>query len=179
MPERPPAGEAAIRLDPFEAGHLAAFSAMFEDPDVGRFTRLPTAPPPDYAESWLRRYEDGRRDGSCEAFAIVDSEHGEFLGIGVAPRIDREAKTLELGYVVTPAARGRGVATEALRLLTEWSFTKIGALRVELFISTDNDASKAVARRCGYVREGVLRSAHVKEGLREDTEIWSRLPGDP
>ena len=169
----------AVRLSPFDSGHLGAFAAMFDDPDVRRFTRLPTAPPPDFAESWLRRYEDGRRDGTSEAFAIVAAEDGGFLGIGVAPRIDREAQTLELGYVVAPAARGRGVATETLRLLTAWSFAEVGALRVELFISIDNEASKTVARRCGYVREGVLRSAHVKEGLREDTEIWSRLPGDP
>ena len=55
----------------------------------------------------------------------------------------------------------------------------MGALRVELFISAENEASQAVATRCGYVREGVLRSAYFKEGLREDTEIWSRLPSDP
>ena len=107
------------------------------------------------------------------------AESGDFLGVALAPRIDREARTLELGYVVAPAARGRGIATEALRLLTAWSFDEIHALRVELFISAENEASKTVAARCGYVREGVLRSAHVKEGLREDTEIWSRLPGDP
>jgi RimJ/RimL family protein N-acetyltransferase len=109
----------------------------------------------------------------------VDAGSEGFLGIAVAPRIDREARTVELGYVVASAARGRGVATEALRLLTAWSFTELGALRIELFISVENNASQRVAGRCGYVREGVLRSAHVKEGLREDTEIWSRLPGDP
>jgi RimJ/RimL family protein N-acetyltransferase len=175
VPERP----VAIRLEPFDAGHLGAFTAMFDDSDMLRFTRLPTVPPPGYAETWLGRYEDGRRDGTSEAFAVVDAETGEFLGIGVAPRIDDEARTLELGYVVAPAARGRGVATETLRLLTDWSFSERGILRVELFISAENEASKAVATRCGYVREGALRSAYFKEGLREDTEIWSRLPADP
>jgi RimJ/RimL family protein N-acetyltransferase len=70
------------------------------------------------------------------------------------------------------------VATQALRLLTEWGFAELGALRLELFISVDNEASKRVAERCGYVREGVLRSVHLKEDLRVDTEIWSRLPSD-
>jgi RimJ/RimL family protein N-acetyltransferase len=51
--------------------------------------------------------------------------------------------------------------------------------RVELLISVDNPASKRVAERCGYVREGVLRSLHVKQDVREDTEIWSRLVDDP
>ena len=81
--------------------------------------------------------------------------------------------------MVAPAARGRGVATETLRRLTAWGFSEVGALRLELLISVENAASKRVAQRCGYVREGVLRSAHFKDGLREDTEIWSRLPTDP
>jgi RimJ/RimL family protein N-acetyltransferase len=71
------------------------------------------------------------------------------------------------------------VATQALRLLTEWGFSELDALRLELLIGVDNEASKRVAERCGYVREGVLRSVHFKLDIREDTEIWSRLPSDP
>jgi RimJ/RimL family protein N-acetyltransferase len=70
------------------------------------------------------------------------------------------------------------VATEALCLLTEWAFSELGMQRLELLISVDNEGSKRVAVRCGYVREGVLRSHYFKSGLREDTEIWSRLPSD-
>lgn len=143
-----------------------------------RFTRVPTPVPPGFAETWVRRYEEGRRDGTCEAFAVVDGE-GAFLGLAMAPVIDREGRTAELGCVVAPAALGRGVATHALRRLTEWSFETLDALRLELRIDVDNEASKRVAANCGYVRKGVLRSVHVKQGVRADTEIWSRLPGDP
>lgn len=52
-------------------------------------------------------------------------------------------------------------------------------LRLELLISVANEASKRVATRAGYVREGVLRSLYLKPGVREDTEIWSRLATDP
>ena len=79
---------------------------------------------------------------------------------------------------MAPAARGRGVGTKALRLLTEWAFGERGLLRLELMISIDNQASKIVAERAGYVREGVLRSLYVKEGVREDHELWSCLPSD-
>jgi RimJ/RimL family protein N-acetyltransferase len=166
-----------IRLELFAAQHLAGVEEMLDDPDVVRFTRIPEPVPPDFARTWLASYEDARREGTREAFAIVDDEDG-FLGIAVVPRLDRENRTAELGYITASAARGRGVATEALRQLTEWAFGELGMQRLELLISVDNPASKRVAERAGYVREGVLRSLWFKQGRREDTEIWSRLPGD-
>ena len=121
----------------------------------------------------------GRADGTREAFAVEDRSDGSFLGIAVAPSIDPEARTVELGYLVAPAARGRGVGTEALRLMVPWAFEVLGARRLELLISVDNEGSKVVARRSGFVFEGVLRGRHFKDDLWEDTEIWSRLPTDP
>lgn len=150
---------------------------MLDDPDVVRFTRIPEPVPPGFARTWLAAYEDARREGTREAFAIVGAGGG-FLGIAVAPRIDRETRTAELGYITASAARGRGVATEALRRLTEWAFAELEMERLELLISVGNPASKRVAERVGYVREGILRSLWFKQGAREDTEIWSRLPGD-
>jgi RimJ/RimL family protein N-acetyltransferase len=151
---------------------------MLDDPDLLRFTRIPEPVPPGFARTWLERYEEGRAAENREAFAVVD-DAGEFLGLALAPEIDRDTATAELGYAVTPGARGRGVASEALRQLTEWAFGQQGMVRLELLISVDNPASKKVAERCGYVREGVLRSSYVKPGRREDTEIWSRLATDP
>jgi RimJ/RimL family protein N-acetyltransferase len=166
-----------VRLMPFGDRHLPGFAAMLTDPDVKRFTRLPVPTPRGFPRTWLERYEQGRRDGTSEAFAIVD-DAGEFLGCAMAFGIEADAKTGELGYMVAPGARGRGVATAALRLLTGWGFAERGLLRLELLISVDNAASIRVAERCGYVREGVLRSLHVEQGVREDHELWSCLPSD-
>jgi RimJ/RimL family protein N-acetyltransferase len=166
-----------VRLVPLDRGHLEPLEALVTDPDVLRFTRIPEPPPPGFAAGWIETYEEGRRLGTREAFAIVDADDA-FLGLAVAPTIDRSTATAELGYVVAPAARGRGVATQALRLLTEWAFAEQRLERLELLISVDNEASRRVAARCGYVFEGVLRSHYFKAGLREDTELWSRLPGD-
>jgi RimJ/RimL family protein N-acetyltransferase len=167
-----------IALEPLARGHMPGVERLLGDPEVLRFTRVPEPPPTGFAESWYSRYESGRRDGTREGFAIVDGA-GEFLGLALVPRIDREAQTAELGYIVAAAARGRGVATEALRLLTSWAFEKRGAVRLELLIGVENEPSKRVAERSGYRREGLLRSVYLKQGRRENTEIWSRLRDDP
>lgn len=165
-------------MEPYTDAHRAGLAALVRDPDVLRFTRIPDPPPAGFVESWASVYEQGRQKGTREAFAIVDSDDGRFLGIAVVPRIDRESLTAELGYVVAPDARGRGVATAALLLLTGWAFSELGALRLELLIAVDNHASKRVAARSGYVCEGVLRSTYVKPGVRGDSELWSCLPTD-
>lgn len=167
-----------MRLEPLALRHLEEVGAILADPQVLRFTRIPVPTPPGFARTFHDLYAQGRRDGTRAAFAIVDEDDGGVLGIAVAPRIDRSARTAELGYVVAPEARGRGVATQALLLLTDWGFDELDALRLELLIGVDNDASKRVAAHCGYVHEGVLRSTHLKQDIRMDTEIWSRLPTD-
>jgi RimJ/RimL family protein N-acetyltransferase len=170
--------EPDIRIVPLERTDLDGLTSMRDDPQVVRFTRMPDPPPADFFQSWFARYEDGRIDGTREAFAIVDGERS-VLGIALAPAIDRGTATVELGYVIHGHARGRGLATRALELLTEWAFTELAAKRLELYISIANDGSKRVAAKNGYVYEGTLRSMYLKQARREDTEIWSKLPSDP
>jgi len=168
-----------VRLVPLGETHLDdVAAALLTDSDVLRFTRIPAPPPPDFPQKWLARYEQGRRDGTNEGFAALDAEE-RFLGLALAPEIDREGGEVELGYIVAPAARGRGVATEMLRQLTAWALAELGARRIWLVIDVDNPASERVAERCGYVREGVMRSIHLKQGMRVDASLWSRLPSDP
>jgi RimJ/RimL family protein N-acetyltransferase len=166
-----------LHLEPLSARHSAHLEALIADPDVLRFTRVPEPPPAGFVGRWLARYEDGRRAGTAEGFAVLGPE-GEFVGLGLVPDIDREAATVELGYIVAPAARGRGTATEILSRLTRWAFEEAGARRIQLIIEVANHASRRVAERCGYRLEGTMRSIHLKQDKRIDAELWSRLPSD-
>jgi RimJ/RimL family protein N-acetyltransferase len=150
---------------------------MLKDADVQRYTMVPVPVPDGFEREWLTRYEEGRAEGTREGFAIVDDD-GSFLGLALAFAIDHEGRELELGYTLTPSARGRGAATWALRALTEWAVRQLDPARIQLQISADNEASKRVAERAGYVYEGTLRSVHFKQGDRQDLEVWSRIEGD-
>jgi RimJ/RimL family protein N-acetyltransferase len=166
-----------IRLEPLGEQHLAGVAGLFDDEGVLRYTRVPDPVPDGWEREWLGFYVEGRREGTRDAFAVVDGD-GSFLGLGMGFGIDREGRQLELGYVVAPDARGRGVATRTLELLTDWSFSELEALRIELWISAGNEPSKRVAEKVGYRHEGTLRSYHFKQGRRDDFEIWSRLASD-
>jgi RimJ/RimL family protein N-acetyltransferase len=166
-----------LRLVPFGEEHLDEVRAMLDDPEILHFTRIPEPTPEDFPERWVERYRKARADGSGEGFAAIDGD-GRFVGLALAPTIDREEAEVELGYIVPPHARGRGVASEMLRQLTRWAFDEAGALRIVLIIDVENAASERVAERCGYVREGVMRSSYLKQGIRIDAAVWSRLPTD-
>ena len=172
-----PQPDRTLRLEPLAEEHLAGLTALTTDAEAVRFTRLPEPMPDGFARAWLERYQRGSADGTAYGFAAVDDD-GTFLGIGLAPHVDPEAREVELGYIVAREARGRGVATEMVRRLTAWAFAELGALRIYLLIDVQNVASERVAARCGYTREGVLRSVHLKPGRRIDQSVWSRLPTD-
>ncbi|SDJ98637.1 Acetyltransferase (GNAT) domain-containing protein [Actinopolyspora mzabensis] len=74
--------------------------------------------------------------------------------------------------------RGRGAATRTLRLLARWVFDHLTLARLELTCAPDNTASQRVAERCGFVREGVLRSHMCFQGGRRDSVMSSLLPGE-
>ena len=55
---------------------------------------------------------------------------------------------------------GRGYVTEAVRVMTEFAFQKLGAARMELLCNKDNAKSRKVASRTGYRLEGTHRQSH-------------------
>jgi RimJ/RimL family protein N-acetyltransferase len=166
-----------VRLVPLTEEHVDGMAEIVGDPDSLRFTRVPEPPPANFAATWIQRYVHGRTTGERDAWAVVD-EDGRFLGTGMLPVIDAVSSTAEIGYVVAPGVRGRGVATAALGLLTDRAL-ELGMERIELHIAVENAASQTVAARCGYQLEGVHRSEYWKPGLRADTQVWSLLPTDP
>lgn len=170
-----PLADGDIRLDPLTAAHAAAMDALARDRDVARFTRVPDPVPDRFGARWIERYTRGREDRTNDGFAIVDSETGDFLGFMALVNLNLETQEAEAGYIVASHARGRGVATRALRLLTDWAFAELPLERIELFIDVENSPSEVVAQRCGYTREGVLRWTYLKPGLRSDTIVYSKL----
>ena len=165
-----------LRLEPLEKAHLDGLAGLGRDPDVQRFTYVPSPWVEGFERTWLERYDQS--DGTRAGFAIVDLESGEFLGMAALVWVDMEARQAEAGYIVAPVARGRGVAVRALRLLTDWALNDLSLERVELKITVENEPSIRVAERAGFVREGVLRSLHFKQGLRSDVAVYSRLVTD-
>jgi ribosomal-protein-alanine N-acetyltransferase len=174
----PPLSDGVVRLEPIEERFVSEFEALTHDPEVIRFTRVPARRSNDFAAGWIAGYVQGWAEGSRAGFAIVDVDDGAFLGMCGLIRIEWDASEAEIGYVVAPAARGRGTAGRSIDLISRWGLDELGLARIEAVIDVANEASLRVAERAGYRREGVRRSAYFKHGVRADVAIYSLLPGE-
>jgi RimJ/RimL family protein N-acetyltransferase len=165
--------DGVVTLRAWQPGDAPAVFAAGQDPEIARF--LPVPQP--YTEASAREFVTVRRadwEGDEErSFAITDATTGEVLG-SIA-RHQRAEHRAELGYWLAPGARGRGIATRALRLVADWSIDG-GLIRLELYTHRDNHASGRVAERAGFVREGVRRAWDLdRDGRPEDAVFYVRI----
>lgn len=85
-----------------------------------------------------------------------------------------EAHAGEFGLSVASAWRGRGVGTALIDALVAWA-REHGVTRIEAYTWATNPGATALYRRCGFVDEGVMRSAIVRDGEPVDVIMMARL----
>ncbi|GHH71134.1 hypothetical protein GCM10017673_24060 [Streptosporangium violaceochromogenes] len=167
---RPPTGA--------DAGPIARACA---DPQVARF--LPAVPVPYTLDDALGHLRDAERAWGAggASFAVADAVTGAWLGgAGLTPPGARGNG--EVGCLVAPWARGRGVATAAVRALAGWAFAH-GVRRLEAPADVENLPGQRLALSAGFRHEGVRRAAQARrDGTRGDLVAFARVhddPGDP
>jgi RimJ/RimL family protein N-acetyltransferase len=136
----------------------------------------------DEADRWLQDRASGREQGTEYAWAVVEGDGGtgrRVLGNVMLSAIDRRHDTAWISYWTVEAARGRGVASEALRMMSSWAIDDLGLFRLELGHRTNNVASCRVATAAGYPVEGLERGKLLYDGERFDVETHARLATDP
>ena len=74
-------------------------------------------------------------------------------------RLNWRSCSVELGYWLDEAMQGKGIATHACRTMMQHAFEEHQLHKVVISCATDNLRSCAVARRLGFVQEGILRQA--------------------
>lgn len=154
-----------------EERDLPAIERGLRDPAVIRGFGRPTLD----AEQLLELNRSRWAEGEAATFAICDSRDEcighAFVNLGPSGRAS-------VGYWLLPEARGKGLATRAVRLISRWALRELGLPRLGLFTEPWNVDSQRVAERAGFQREGVLRSWTEIDGRRRDYVSFSLLPGD-
>jgi ribosomal-protein-serine acetyltransferase len=169
-----------VRLRPFRPGDAAAVLEAVVESGAG-LSRYETWAHPGFtlqdAEEYVGWWIKSRGTGAAHYFAI-EGPAGRFLGACGLSGIDRAHRCAGVGFWVRSSASGRGVASEAARLVVEFAFEHLGLERVEVMAAVDNAASRRVAEKIGAQREGVLRRRLVLQGEPTDVVLYAVVRGD-
>jgi RimJ/RimL family protein N-acetyltransferase len=116
--------------------------------------------------------------GACAIESVVEGEGGRLIGTLQFYRSGACIHGYEIGYILHDEDdRGKGYASEALRLFSDLLFAEHPEChRLQLIIETWNDASSRLAEACGYASEGTLRKAGYSSAEDpSDCFIYSRV----
>ena len=140
------AGE-TITLRPWRTEDAPWYVEWSRDPEARRFTTdSPTLTVAEVTAAITALADSPER----VAYLIADRESGQPLG-NIA--LDLTDGVGHVSYSVAAAARGRGVATAALRLLADAAFERLGVHELRLWTHAANAASRRVAERAGFSRD--------------------------
>ena len=164
--------------------HLDDTQAVFDgcqDPLIPRFTAISADYSMAHALDYVQRTDASVRTQRELPF-VIEYGNGDdrvFAGTISFHSLSVKNSVGELGYWMTSSMRGKGIATTAARMLTDYGFTTIGFKRIEAIVDRDNVASLKLLESAGYQREGLLRKKISRDdGRQVDMYIYAALPED-
>ncbi|GAA0958342.1 GNAT family N-acetyltransferase [Frigoribacterium faeni] len=174
----------AVRLSVPERGDIDAIVESCQDPELQRFTTVPTPYDRSDAEFFLARIVDhGWSTGREYTWGLRAPGSSELVGM-VSLRFGDH----DIGFWTSPAARGRGLMSAAVRLVADWAFEQGDVAQIYWEGYLDNDGSAAVARSTGFTYTGVGEGLHpgrdgarplCRKGLLRATDDRTVKPGWP
>lgn len=180
-PPEPALSDGVVTLRPWSLEDVPAIAAACDDPEIARWIHQIPSP---YGEQDARAYvlatQTAWRGETGAFFGVIESATGKAVGSIAIHILDAALANVEVGYWTAAEARGRGLTTRALKLVSRWALEEVGAERIQLRADVRNLASLQVAEKAGYTREGVLRASgfNSREGRRVDYAVFSLLPGE-
>lgn len=128
---------------------------------------------------WPYTMEDARwwiqhasqQKASLSLAIVVDGQ--AVGGIGLILKDDIYRRSAEIGYWLGEQYHGRGIVTEAVRLVTEYAFATYDLCRIYAGVFEYNPASMRVLEKAGYQFEARHRKAVTKDGQTFDELIYA------
>jgi RimJ/RimL family protein N-acetyltransferase len=176
-PPRLSDGQVLVR--PLAAADIPDIVAACSDPEIPRWTRVPSPYTREDAELFLAGAATEAAAGQGVALAVCEPARERLLGTVGLIEVDRARGYGEIGYWNAAEARGRGLARRAVELVCDWAHTELGLAEIEILAHRDNRPSQRVAERAGFAGTGEIRSVpRMPPGKRDGYKVYVwRAPG--
>lgn len=107
--------------------------------------------------------------------AIAERSTSQLVGTIGFHTVSPENRSAELAYDLSPSWWGNGIASHMCDVMAQWAHSHVGLLRVQATVLTSNSRSIEVLQRCGFKREGLLRSYRIVRGRPGDFWMYSHV----
>lgn len=126
-------------------------------------------------EEYLNSILKGERENTY-SFVIADKETEAYIGQIDLMKIDWKNRSAEIGIVLGESAnRGKGIGSEALKVLQGFAFNRLNLHRLEIRVHEYNTRAHRCYLKCGFKEEGRLRQNFYINGKYFDTVVLSML----
>ncbi len=161
-----------IHLRDYTIDDLDELVALANNRKVSRYL-IDTFPFPYTREDGERWIERGCRENG--AITKVIEHDGKFVGsVGLEPQTGRKKHIAEIGYWIAEPYWGKGIATEAVRSMTEAAFCEMGFRKLFAPVFAPNTASARVLEKCGYHQEAFMEQEVFKDGRYFDIYQYAK-----
>ncbi|MFZ4058254.1 MAG: GNAT family N-acetyltransferase [Ferruginibacter sp.] len=131
--------------------------------------------PSPYTEEDAQRWLDKIVGAEPVINFAIDVDGEAVGGIGIILNSDVYVMSAEIGYWIGEAWWGKGIATEAIRQMVEYTFYYFDIVRLYAEVFDHNKPSMRVLEKNGFYLEGVRRKAVLKNGVLMDDYIWVKI----
>lgn len=164
-----------ILLRKLSADDLDDYFSLVNDPETRRLTGTQQAFTKENTLRWLENISlplDHRMD-----MAVIERSTGRLIGEAALTGIDllNRSANIRIGMHVGLRVTGKGYGTEAMRLMLEHGFRRLGLHRIELGVFAFNPRAIHVYEKLGFKREGVLRDSLYMDETFHDQILMSLL----
>ncbi|MBU8896309.1 GNAT family N-acetyltransferase [Corallococcus sp. H22C18031201] len=167
-----------VRLAPLGLEHAPALTALCEEEIFTHFSRVLRTR--EDVEAFISSALSAAGRGTEQAFVVLEKTTGEPLGSTRYLDIQRDNRTLEIGYTWLGRRAWRTrVNTECKYLLLRHAFEQLQVMRVQLKTDRYNARSRAAIERMGATFEGILRNHMlVRGGVVRDSAYYGVIDTD-
>jgi len=111
-------------------------------------------------------------------WAILDKSTNQVIGDFSFWRIDHKNHRAEIGYTLKPKYWGQGVMSETMKMLLDFGFNQLNLHSFEANINPQNNGSRQLLLKAGFVKEAYFRENYYFNGEYLDSEIYSLIKSD-
>ena len=162
-----------ITLRRLEADDLAHIRRWLDDPELRTLIGATAPMTEEDATKWFARVD---RDPSRAWFVIIEDEGERVVGEAGLLRLSPEWRTTDMTVIIgAESDRGKGLGTEAGRLVLDLAFNYFGLHRVAIGVVGFNEAALSFWKKLGFRDEGVQRDGYFHDGAFHDFVMMSML----